>query len=416
MKSIHHYEPRSWRFGESSRGAPRAFALVIGLVVISASTASAEDPLRARDLGIPFDGAPGPFNAITDVAGVEVGHVTLIEGRGDLIVGEGPVRTGVTGVLPTGRDFRPVFAATASLNGNGEMTGVHWIHESGLIEEPIALTNTHAVGPASQGVIRWRRLREFHAPGDGHAWASLPVVAETWDGRLHDIHGEHVQPEHVVQALDNARSGPVAEGNVGGGTGMVCHEFKAGIGTASRRVSDQYTLGVLVQANYGRREDLRLVGRPIGASLTDLMPEIHSFGPRHEGNSIIAIVATDAPLAPHQLKRVARRVPLGIQRTGGYGRNSSGDFFLMFSTAQISAPDQDGLRAFRMIDNAAIDPFFEAAIQAVEEAIWNALVAAETMTGINGNRVHAIPHERIRALLDSDAFSKIPSLSETASP
>ena len=354
---------------------------------------------RARDLGIPFDGQTGPLNSITDVAGVEVGHCTIIAGEGDLEIGKGPIRTGVTAVLPTGKSYRPIFAAWSSLNGNGEMTGTHWIEESGMLEEPVLLTNTHSVGIAHDAAIRWRRESGFHNPDDGFGWASLPVVAETWDGRLNDIHGHHVQMTHVFAALNSASDGPVAEGNVGGGTGMVCFRFKSGIGTASRVTPEGHTLGVLVQANFGLREQLTIAGVPIGRTITDLQPEMHSLSPGGTGNSIVVIVATDAPLLPHQLKRIAKRVPLGIARTGGLGYNSSGDLFLAFSTFDHGAPDPDGTLNIKALPNDRIDDFFKAVAEATEESIINALVAAETMTGINGNKVHALPHGRLRETL-----------------
>jgi D-aminopeptidase len=361
--------------------------------------ANAADKPRARNLGIPFEGTPGKLNAITDVPGVEVGHTTLISGRGNLKIGNGPVRTGVTAILPTGKKYRPVFAAWHSLNGNGEMTGTTWIEESGHLEEPILISNTHSVGAVSEAVIAWRAKAGYHSEGDGWGWASLPVVAETWDGRLNDIHGFHVKRRHVFAALDGARGGPVAEGNVGGGTGMVCHRFKSGIGTASRKLKSGHTLGVLVQANYGSREDLRIAGIPIGREIADLQPVMHGLDPKADGGSIIAIVATDAPFAPHQLKRIAKRVPLGVGRTGGFGSNSSGEIFLAFSTADVTRRNNRGLIQIETIPNDEIDPFFRATVQATEEAIINALVAAETMTGINGNTVYALPHDRVRAIL-----------------
>jgi len=366
-----------------------------------AFTASAQ--LRARDLGIPFDGNPGPFNAITDVAGVEVGHTTIISGQGDLQIGEGPVRTGVTAILPSGSTWRPIFAAWHAFNGNGEMTGTTWIEESGILEEPILLTNTRSVGAVHDAVWSWRLERKYFDPASGFGWAALPVVAETWDGRLNDIHGNHVTKQHVFAALDAAASGPVAEGSVGGGTGMVCHQFKGGIGTASRRVEHGYMVGVLVQANYGLRETLTIAGVPVGREITDLMPEIHALGPLAEGNSIIIIVATDAPLLPHQLKRLAKRATVGLARVGGVGANSSGDLFLAFSTATITQlSDKPNVRLVGMLDNDAIDPLFAATAQATEEAIINALVAAETMTGINGNTVYALPKERVQELFEKD--------------
>lgn len=366
--------------------------LLLGLA-IAVPSRSAEQP-RARDLGIPFDGQPGPRNAITDVPGVLVGHTTLIAGEGALVVSHGPVRTGVTAILPTGRSHRPVFAACTALNGNGEMTGTAWITESGMLEEPILLTNTRSVGRVHDAVWDWRRERGFHQGEGPLDFAALPVVAETWDGRLNDIHGNHVTREHVFAALDGASDGPVAEGNVGGGTGMVCHRFKGGIGTASRVVGN-YRLGVLAQANHGTRESLTIAGVPVGRELTDLLPELHSLEATGEGNSIIVIVATDAPLLPHQLRRLCNRVPLGIGRVGGYGSNSSGDLFLAFSTAHLRPAAEEEVQLASMLSNDAIDPLFLATVEATEEAIVNALVAARTMTGINGNRVHALPHERL---------------------
>ena len=367
------------------------------LVTIT-STIQAQQP-RARDLGIPFEGVPGRYNAITDVAGVKVGHTTIIEGSGTLVIGKGPIRTGVTAILPTGANYRPVFAAWASLNGNGEMTGTKWIEESGFLEEPILLTNTHSVGRVADASITWRAKQKYHPSGAPFGWASLPVVAETWDGRLNDIHGRHVTEAHVLAALNGASSGRVPEGSVGGGTGMVCHRFKGGIGTASRRLAHGHTVGVIVQANYGRREDLTIAGIPVGQHLKDQLPVMNSIAPGFEGNSIIVIVATDAPLLPHQLKRLASRVPLGIGKTGGYGSNSSGDIFLAFSTAKLRKTNSDETLEVRMIQNDAIDPYFKATVQATEEAIINALIAARDMEGINGNKVYALPHDKLRSIL-----------------
>lgn len=375
------------------------------LVSIAAPDAIAKERgrPRARDLGIPFPGKPGEHNAITDVAEVTVGHTTLISGSGELNVGKGPVRTGVTAILPRGKTYEPVLAASASLNGNGEMTGTHWIRESGYLEEPILLTNTHSVGAVHEAVIAWRAAHDYYAASGDYNWAALPVVAETWDGRLNDIHGFHVKKRHVFEALNKATGGRVKEGNVGGGTGMVCYRFKGGIGTASRKLESGYRVGVLVQANYGRRPTLTIAGVPVGRHIRDLKPEIHSINPPASavGNSIIVIVATDAPLIPNQLRRVARRVPLGIGRVGGIGRNSSGDFFLAFSTVNTGKQprDNESLIDIEMLPNDRIDPIFQATIQATEEAIVNALVAAETMTGINHNRVYELPHDRLRSIL-----------------
>jgi L-aminopeptidase/D-esterase-like protein len=354
---------------------------------------------RARDLGIPLDGTPGDRNAITDVKGVEVGHTTLIRGDGELVVGKGPVRTGVTAILPRGKKYDPVFAGFFALNGNGEMTGSHWIEESGFLETPVLITNTHSVGVVRDAVVAWARDHKFYGPLFKDFWFTLPVVAETYDGFLNDINGFHVKPEHVASALDGAKTEPVAEGNVGGGTGMVCHGFKGGIGTASRKTKAGHTVGVLLQANHGARPRLTVAGVPVGREIADLLPE--RKGPEAKGRegSIIVVVATDTPLLPHQLKRVARRVSLGIGLVGGLGENGSGDIFLAFSTANPGAAKRGGVQDLTMLSNDDINLVFEATVQATEEAILNALVAAETMTGINGNTVHALPHDRLREAL-----------------
>jgi L-aminopeptidase/D-esterase-like protein len=359
--------------------------------------ALAQNKPRARDLGIPFDGTPGPNNAITDVAGVEVGFTTLISGEGKLIPGKGPVRTGVTAILPRGKNSDDqCFAAWFTLNGNGEMTGTTWIQESGFLEGPVMITNTTSVGTVRDAVLAWEMKRH----GSSYQPWLLPVVAETWDGGLSDIRGFHVKPEHVFQALDGARSGAVAEGNVGGGTGMVTHSFKAGTGTASRTLdarSGGYTVGVLVQANYGSRRSLRIAGVPVGQEITDLMPERGK--PDDGSGSIIVVAATDAPLLPHQLKRMATRIALGIGAVGGRGENSSGDIFIAFSTANAGAARDSGIVTVQMVPNDRINPLFHATAQATEEAIVNALVAAETMVGANGTTIHAIPHERLKEVL-----------------
>ena len=366
---------------------------------------------RARDLGIPFDGEPGQQNAITDVAGVTVGHTTLNYGDGPLVVGEGPVRTGVTAVLPRGRSSDPVFAGGYSLNGNGEMTGTIWIEESGFLEGPIMITNTHSVGVVRDAVVSWMVEQNKVNPLAGGVFWSLPVVGETYDGILNDINGFHVTAEHAHQALDSAQTGPVAEGCVGGGTGMNTHSYKAGIGTSSRIVKvgdEEYTVGVLVQANYGMRKNLTIGGVPVGREMTDLMPEIISMGvlpktelppPNQETGSIIVLVATDAPLMPHQLKRLARRVPIGIGRVGGYGGNGSGDIFMAFSTANPGAYQREKKVQVEMLVNDQMSDLFEATAWATEESIINALVAAETTTGINGNTFHAMPHAELQAVL-----------------
>ena len=353
---------------------------------------------RARDLGFHFDGSPGSLNAITDVSGVQVGHTTLIEGEGKLVQGKGPIRTGVTAILPRGdRSLDdPCFAGWSSLNGNGEMTGTTWVEESGFAEGPIMITNTHSVGIVRDAVISWR-TSQGSADASGYWW-SLPIVAETWDGFLNDINGFHVKEKHAHEAIRNAKGGPVEEGCVGGGTGMVCHSFKGGIGTASRVVTinnQDYTLGVLVQANYGDRKNLTIAGVPVGKEITDLMPR-DSYEKNHEGDgSIIVVIATDAPLLAHQMKRLARRVPMGVGKVGGYGHDGSGDIFIAFSTANSNVAFSDGAVNVEMLPNGLISPLFEATVQAVEEAIVNTLVAAETMEGINNNKVWALPHGRL---------------------
>ncbi|MBM3792126.1 MAG: P1 family peptidase [Acidobacteria bacterium] len=365
------------------------------LILVAGGSSAAQDRPRARDLGVPFDGRPGALNAITDVRGVEVGHSTIILGQGPLVRGEGPVRTGVTAVLPRGKvSDEPVFAAWFSLNGNGEMTGTTWMEDSGLLEGPLMITNTHSVGVVRDAVIAWR-LRKAGPDHEGFAW-SLPVVAETWDGYLNDTNGFHVKEAHVFEALDRSSGGRVVEGNVGGGTGMICHEFKGGIGTASRLVDTgpgSYRLGVIVQANYGLRRQLRIAGAPVGAEITE------GAVWREEQGSIIIVIATDAPLLPHQLKRVARRASLGLARMGSTSGNGSGDIFIAFSTANAGAAGSRGLAGAQVLSNDLLDPLFEAAVQATEEAIVNALVAAETMTGRDGRRVAALPHDRLREVL-----------------
>ena len=350
---------------------------------------------RARDLGVPFDGTPGKLNAITDVSGVEVGYTTLISGSGKTAV-----RTGVTAILPQGKGYgATVFAGWHTLNGNGEMTGTTWIEEAGGFGGPVMITNTHSVGIVRDAVIEWgnKRVSKQGYSGD----YSLPVVAETWDGFLNDINGFHLKKEHVFAALDGAASGPIGEGNVGGGTGMAAHQFKGGTGTASRVLTQNqggYTVGVLVQANYGSRPQLRIAGVPVGREITDLMP---SEGEKTaDTGSIIVIIATDAPLLPHQLRRIVKRASLGIGLMGGVGGNSSGDIFLAFSTANKSeASKTTGLANFVALPNERINPVFSAVVQATEEAIVNAMVAAETMTGVNGNTIYALPHDRMKAVL-----------------
>ncbi len=401
-----------------------AFGIAIGIGLASlgaaptaAQQATAPSPKpRARDLGLSIlvGGVPGALDAITDVAGVEVGHTTLVSGDGPLVAGKGPVRTGVTVVHPRGKaSSDPVFGAWFTLNGNGEMTGTTWLQESGFLEGPIAITNTHSVGVVRDAILQWQASRPGLQP-----WG-LPVVAETYDGVLNDINGFHVTPDHVARALDTARGGPVAEGNVGGGTGMICHRFKGGIGTASRVLPAEaggFTVGVLVQCNYGSRDALRVAGVPVGAEMADLLPcrttdTVNAAGIEarcgeapggvrnddRDMGSIIAVVATDAPLLPHQLKRIATRVSLGVGRMGGYGGNSSGDIFVAFSTANARSGGEAGTARVDMLPNARITPLFTATVQATEEAILNALLAAETMTGADGVRVFALSHDRLLA-------------------
>jgi len=359
------------------------------------STAAAQNGPRARDLGVPFDGTPGQLNAITDVKGVEVGQTTLISGSGPLKIGVGPVRTGVTAILPRGHNFKDsVFAAWFTLNGNGEMTGTTWVEDSGFLDGPVMITNTHSVGVVRDAVIAWR-VKNAPPDDDGYWW-SLPVVAETWDGELNDINGFHVKPEHVFHALDSAKGGPVEEGSVGGGTGMICNEFKGGIGTSSRVLDSKYgsyTVGVLVQCNYGSRSQLRIAGVPVGREIGEHTVRDDDIG------SIIVVVATDAPLIPTQLKRVARKVSLGLGRDGSFSGDGSGDIFIAFSTANPGAAEPKGVHQLTMLPNQRLNPIFLATVQATEEAVINAMVAAKTMKGINDVEVIGLPHDRLREVL-----------------
>ena len=402
---------KQWRSG---------VGLVVALTAIgsfSAAQGQASSKPRARDLGLPIGGTAGPLDAITDVAGVEVGHTTLISGSGKLVVGKGPVRTGVTVIHPRGKaNPDPVFGAWFTLNGNGEMTGTTWLQESGVLEGPIAITNTHSVGVVRDAILQWQVGKPGMQP-----WG-LPIVAETYDGGLNDINGFHVRPEHVISALDGAKAGPVQEGAVGGGTGMVCLGFKGGIGTASRKLPPEqggYTVGVLVQCNFGARRDLRIAGVPVGEEITDLQACIANHDPIPQGQgqrrpcdgpaapprdeedsgSIIVVVATDAPLLPHQLKRIATRVALGVGRSGGFGGNGSGDIFIAFSTANAGAAGAADTTSVRMLTNPRMSPLFSATSQATEEAIVNAMLAAETMTGANDLRIYALPVDRLKAVM-----------------
>jgi D-aminopeptidase len=388
--------------------------LTILLLAAGGHAAAQSRPERARDLGIPLDGSPGPLDAITDVAGVSVGHATIIRGEGRLRVGVGPVRTGVTVVFPRGRDdLAPVFAGWFSLNGNGEMTGTAWIDDYGILAYPVALTNTNSVGTVRDAVIEWAR----ESLGDAF-YCCLPVVAETFDGDLNDIFGFHVHREHLLEAIRAAAPGPVTEGSVGGGTGMTCLGFKGGIGTASRRLPAReggYTVGALVQCNFGLRRQLRIAGVPVGQEIPDPAPCYATSEPLDsararercvagapkdkERGSIIVIVATDAPLLPHQLRRIARRASLGVGRMGSISGAGSGDLFLAFSTAPTGIADTTRVATVRMVSEDRVDPLYEATVQATEEAIINAMLAARTMTGADWYRVPALPHDRLRAVL-----------------
>jgi D-aminopeptidase len=354
----------------------------------------AQSSPRARDLGVPFEGNPGALNAITDVKGVEVGYRTLISGQGKLDVGAGPVRTGVTAIFPRGKAaVDPVFAGWFTENGNGEMTGTSWVEESGFLYGPVMITNTHSVGVVRDAVIAWQVKHGTPIPIED--WWSLPVVAETWDGGLNDINGFHVKSQDAFAAMEDAHAGPIVEGNVGGGTGMICFEFKGGTGTSSRKVPESlggYTVGVLVQCNFGTRELLRIAGVPVGR-------EIPRAPHGEDRGSIIVVVATDAPLLPHQMKRIARRVTLGLGRLGSISGNGSGDIFMAFSTANAGAGLANKAANVEMLPNERMNPLFEATVQATEEAVVNAMVAAKTMTGINGHAVEALPHDELRAVL-----------------
>ena len=392
------------------------FFTIIFLMAVSATSFSQGKKPRARDIGIPFDGTPGKYNAITDVAGVEVGHTTLIEGSGKLEKGKGPVRTGVTAIFPAGKKYAPVFANWHMLNGNGDMTGTHWITESGFLETPILITNTSSVGTARDAALKWMDEHKYYDTSQGSFWYSYPVVAETWDGILNDINGFHVKPEHVWQAMEKASGGFVEEGAVGGGTGMVCLGFKGGIGTSSRVIDKKfggYTVGVLVQSNFGVKSQLTIAGVPVGKELADTLnikiydepsavnnPD--SYREKNEWSeqgSIIVVVATDAPLLPHQLKRIAQRVSLGIGKVGGIGGNGSGDIFIAFSTANKNSFSRTKETTATVFSNDQMGALFNATIEATEEAIINALVAGTTTKGINDNTVFGLPHDAVMKIL-----------------
>jgi L-aminopeptidase/D-esterase-like protein len=385
------------------------FIIIIFLMAVSTTTFSQEKKPRARDIGIPFDGTPGKYNAITDVDGVEVGHTTLIEGSGKLEKGKGPVRTGVTAIFPAGKKYAPVFANWHTLNGNGDMTGTHWITESGFLETPILITNTSSVGTVRDAALKWMDEHKYYDTSQGLFWYSYPVVAETWDGVLNDINGFHVKPEHVWQAMEKASSGFVEEGAVGGGTGMICLGFKGGIGSSSRVIDKKlggYTVGVLVQSNFGVRSQLTIAGVPVGKELADTLnikiydePSADNKTEWSEQGSIIVVVATDAPLLPHQLKRIAQRVSLGIGKAGGIGGNGSGDIFIAFSTANKNSFSRTKETTATIFSNDQMGALFNATIQATEEAIINALVAGTTTKGINDNTVYGLPHDAVIKIL-----------------
>ena len=377
----------------------------LSLVLLCMSMSLAQKP-RARDLGVPFNGTTGEFNAITDVKGVEVGYSTIIKGSGKNILGEGPIRTGVTAIFPRGKakKFSPVYANWYSLNGNGEMTGTTWVTESGFLETPVMITNTNSVGVVRDAVLKWYVDTDWYK---GETWwYTYPVVGETYDGFLNDIYGFHVKESHVKEAINDAKGGAIAEGNVGGGTGMMCLGFKGGTGTSSRvfKINDTtYTVGALVQSNFGAKRNLSIAGVPVGIALKDTLNYEYKADPisrRQEGDgSIIVVIATDVPLLPHQLKRVAQRIPLGVGIVGGRGSNGSGDIFIAFSTANENAFDRDQKQKVEVISNDKTFPLFEATVQVVEEAIINAMVAAETMEGIHGNKAYALPHDLLIEIL-----------------
>jgi D-aminopeptidase len=384
----------------------RVFTALFLLISISATAQK-----RARDYKIPFDGTPGQYNAITDVAGVTVGQVTIKEGSGPLVKDKGPIRTGVTAILPRGKEFAPCYAAFNALNGNGDMTGTHWIDESGFLETPILITNTGNVGIVRDAAWKWMNENKYYEPFYKDYWYAYPVVAETYDGVFNDINGQHVHKDHVFEALNKAKTGPVEEGGVGGGTGMMSYLFKGGTGTSSRLIAKAaggYTVGVLVQANHGNRYQLMIAGVAVGKELRDtLKPVIEglSIGKNEkamaekETGSIIVVLATDAPLLPEQIERLTRRIPLGLTRTGAIGGNGSGDIFIAFSTANKNAFNNRITQQVSTVSNAMMDQLFEATMQATEEAVINALFAGETMEGINGNKVYGIPKDKVVQIL-----------------
>ncbi|PHM45379.1 aminopeptidase [Xenorhabdus mauleonii] len=382
--------------------------MMLSISVMMTSNALANGSInepRARDLGIPLSGVTGKYNAITDVTGVKVGYSTIIEGDGKLDVGKGPIRTGVTAILPRGKKFSPVFSSIFSLNGNGDMTGSQWVEEGGFLETPILITNTHSVGVVRDSTISWMIDNNLTSPLKDDLFWLLPVVAETWDGILNDINGMHVKKEHVYSALDKAKSGIIEEGNVGGGTGMNLFKFKGGTGTSSRVLDKKqggYTVGVLVQGNFGDKDDLIIAGIPVGKEIVGFDPIYHGSKEKlKDAGSIIVVVATDAPLVPHQLNKIAKRVSLGLAKVGGVARNTSGEIFIAFSTANNDAFSREGVKTIKMLSNDSLDPLYEATINATEEAVINAMVAAKTMVGRNGNTSYAIPKDKVKEILKS---------------
>ncbi len=369
------------------------FWISVAMLGFVLNSAKAETKPRARDLGIPLDGMPGVNNALIDVPGIEVGHVTYISGQGKLKVGKGPIRTGVTAILPRGKNnLQPVFAGFYALNGNGEMTGIQWVEESGLLEGPIMLTSTHSVGAVHEGVIRWQVDKKKY-----DKVIALPVIAETWDGFLNDLNGFHIKPKHAIEAIQNASRTNTEEGSIGGGTAMICFELKCGVGTSSQIISiekKKYTLASHVQANFGLRKDLTIRGKKILPYKKDHL--VYSKDP----GSIIVVIATDAPLLPHQLKRLARRAALSLGRLGSVGRDSSGDLFVAFSTADTGVENINTQKLVNVsyLPNAGLDPIFEATVNSIEESILNALLAGEPMEGIDKHFVDALPHELLRKI------------------
>jgi D-aminopeptidase len=406
----------------------RIFISIFSLIFISNAFAE-----RARDMGIPFDGIPGNHNAITDVAGVEVGYKTLISGAGPLVVGKGPIRTGITAILPRGKHYDPVFAAWYSLNGAGELTGTTWVDQSGFLQTPIMITNTNSVGVVRDAVIEWQYKNKLYESAYKNVFFVLPVVGETFDGLLNDIYGFHITKKDTFDALNQAKSGAIAEGNVGGGTGMTCYNLKCGTGTASRVLAKEYggfTVGALVQANYGNLPELTIAGVPMGKKLMTMAPNLKpklyfepmnadkeksndvANGMKSKRSSIIVVVATDAPLLPVQLKRMARRIPMGIARVGGYAQDTSGDIFIVFSTAnrklalehagqlsELKKNEFTQAKNLSMIANSQMDALFEATVQVTEEAIVNAMIAAKTMSGVDDNTFYALPHDTLQTIL-----------------